>query len=69
MMAEEATRTFKEMLLYKLDRTLAIAGVVAITIIALFVGVYEVAIAGVGILGVYAGTKNTAKTVSNGTNP
>jgi len=64
-MAEEATRTFKEMLLYKLDRTLAVGGIIGITVVSLVLANEQVALVGIGALGGFLGAKavttNTTK--------
>lgn len=50
-------RTIKELMLYKVDRTLAIVGLSAVTITALILGHKEVASMGVGGLAAYIGGK------------
>jgi len=55
-------RSFKELLLYKIDRTLAIAGLVAIGLAVCFTKVEDpstqIAIAVIGALGVYIGGRS-----------
>jgi len=59
VLEEKNGRSFKELLLYKIDRTLAIAGLVAIGLAVCFTKVEDpstqIAIAVIGALGVYIG--------------
>ena len=62
-MAEEPVcRTFKEMFFYKIDRTLAILGIIALGIWALHIKTPEsinLAVAAVGVLGGYVGGRSS----------
>lgn len=49
--------SLKEMLLYKIDRTVAIAGVVIIGCYGIYVNSVEIALSALGILAVYLGVK------------
>lgn len=59
-------RTFKELILYKIDRTLAVVGIVAVTALALWQANEQVALVGIGALGGYLGAKATTSKVDNG---
>lgn len=58
----EECRTWGEYILYKLDRTLAILGIVAIAVSALVIPVIaeskEICAAGISVLGVYIGGRS-----------
>lgn len=52
-------RKLKELLLYKVDRTVAIVGLVLVALVALYLKQENVAMAAVGALGVYVGAKTS----------
>lgn len=48
-------KALKELLLYKADRTLAIAGLIVLGVVALALGIKEIAMACAGALAAYVG--------------